>query len=127
MTYAGGFARWCLAATAVACLVSGGAAARTSTRQPSFKERQAITAALPASLRKEPVGCVWLQISVSNNPRFAKVVPEVLNATRPPCLRYAANGIWILKRLTRWKIIFNGSDLPRCSLHIPRDLTRCRR
>jgi hypothetical protein len=49
-----------------------------------------------------------------------------LNATRPPCLQYASNGYWILKKLRRWKIVFVGPDLPPCSLAVPRDLTRCR-
>src|SRR5881398_2765957 len=102
MRYVGRFARCCLAVTAVACLVGGGAAATTTARQPSFREREAITAALPGWLRRYPVGCVWLRISVSNNPRFAEVAPAFLNATQPPCIRYASNGIWILKRLTRW-------------------------
>src|ERR1051325_2148548 len=115
----GRFARCCLAVTAIACLVGGGAAATATARQPSFKEREAITSALPGWLRQDPVGWIWLRISVSNNPRFAKVAPSFLNATRSPCVRYASDGIWILKRLAKWKIIFNGSDLPRCSFHTP--------
>jgi hypothetical protein len=127
MKRVGQIVRAVLTVAAIACLLGGGAAASTAARKPTLKEREAITAALPAWLRRYPVGCVWLDISVSNNGRFAKVAPAFLNATRPPCLRYASNGIWILKRSAKWKIIFNGSVLPQCSLHVPGDLTRCRR
>ena len=103
---------------------AGAAAATTAARQPTLKERAAITAALPSGVRAKPVGCVWLDISVSaRDRRFAVVRPTYLNATKPPCVRYAANGYFILKRLTAWKIIFNGSDMPACSLHVPRDLS----
>jgi hypothetical protein len=98
-----------------------------AARQPTFKEREGLTLALPAWLRRYPVGCVWLKMLVSNNGAYAIVAPAFLNATRAPCLRYASNGYWILKRVTRWKIIFSGSELPPCSMIIPRDLTRCRR
>jgi hypothetical protein len=109
------------------CLVvTSAAGAAVAARQPTLSERAALTAALPASLRNEPVGCVWLQISVSSNPRYAKITPTFLNAERAPCLRYAADGYWIMKRTaTGWKTVFNGSDFPACSLKVPRDLTRC--
>jgi hypothetical protein len=107
-------------ATALAFLVLVGAA--QAKRAPSLTERAAITLALPAFLRNEPVGCVWLDVSVSNNEKYAIVAPMYLNATRPPCARYAANGEWILKKTTKWKVIFNGSDPPKCSLGIPKDL-----
>jgi hypothetical protein len=110
----------------VACIVAPVAYAGLAVRSPTLKERAAITAALPQWLRAYPVGCVWLDVSVSSmNARFAKVAPQFLNATRQPCGRYASNGFWILRRATKWRIVFNGSVWPPCSLRIPRDLTRC--
>jgi hypothetical protein len=96
-----------------------------AARQPTFKEREALTVALPEFLLRYPVGCVWLSMSVSNNGRYAKVEPRVFNATHPPCLQYASNGYLLLKKTTRWKIIFNGSQPPPCSLGVPHDLTAC--
>ena len=96
-----------------------------AARPPTFNEREALTLALPAWLRRYPVGCVWLSMSVSNNRRYAIVAPAFLNATRPPCLRYASNGYWILKKSPSWRIVFNGSVMPPCSLGVPRDLTKC--
>ena len=104
-----------------------GARSAEAARKPTFKEREALTAALPAWLRRYPIGCVWLEMSVSKNGRYAKVAPGFLNATRPPCLKYASNGYWILKRLTKWKIIYNGSTDPPCSLRVPRELAPCLR
>ncbi len=97
-----------------------------SKRPPKLGERAAITKALPASLRNVPVGCVWLDTAVSRNGRFALVSPVYLNALRLPCLRYASNGDWILrKRSAGWRVVFHGSDPPSCSLGVPRDLVRC--
>ena len=114
---------------AVAVLVSAGLAGTVQAkRAPRLSERAAITAALPAFLRSEPVGCVWLNITVSNNGKYAIAAPVYLNALRAPCLQYAANGYWILKKGgARWKILWNGSDEPKCSLAVPRDLTPCLR
>jgi hypothetical protein len=111
----------------VVCALALSATSASAARQPTVKERTAITFSLPTWLRHEPVGCVWLDIRVSNNGRYARVVPNVLNGTKPPCLRYAANGYWILKKTATWKIVFNGSDFPLCSEGIPRDLVQCRR
>jgi len=97
-------------------------ASAPAAREPTFKEREALTAALPPWLQREPVGCVWLDIRVSNNGRYATAGPVYLNALHLPCLRYAANGFWILKKTTRWKIIYNGSGPSSCSLHVPKDL-----
>jgi hypothetical protein len=114
-----------IVAAAFCLAVGAGAGVAAAARQPTLAERAAITAALPSFLRDEPVGCVWLRISVSTNPRYAKVTPVFLNAERQPCLKYAADGYWIMKRTTGWKTVFNGSDFPACSLRVPRDLTRC--
>jgi hypothetical protein len=117
--------RWIVSLLALAVLLPAGAA--QAKRSPQLGEREAITAALPAWMRGEPVGCVWLDVSVSNNGKFATATPVYLNALKPPCARYAANGYWILKKTTRWRIVYNGSEPPQCSLGVPRDLTPCMR
>jgi hypothetical protein len=104
---------------------AAGVGSTEAARQPTFKEREALTVALPEFLLRYPVGCVWLRMSVSNNGRYAKVEPRFLNATHAPCLQFASNGYLLLKRSTRWKIIFNGSQQPPCLLGVPRDLTAC--
>lgn len=115
-----------VALTAVVVLAATGFTGEVQAkRPPRLSERAAITKALPAFLRSEPVGCVWLDVSVSNNSKYAIAAPVYLNALHPPCLRYASNGYWILKKVTTWKIIWNGSDRPKCSLGVPRDLTPC--
>src|SRR6266511_231237 len=96
---------------------------RAAAREPTFREREAITAAMPAWLRRYPVGCIWLEISVSKDGRYAEAGPGFLNARRPPCSKYVSNGTWFLKKQTKWRIIFNGSDPPLCSLKVPRELT----
>jgi hypothetical protein len=108
------------AAAAVALVL---APAATAARQPTLTERAALTAALPASFQNEPVGCIYLGITVSSTGRFAKVTPVYLNAQKTPCVKYAANGWWILKKTGgSWKIVFNGSDMPPCSLGVPKDV-----
>jgi hypothetical protein len=94
-------------------------------RPPSLTERAAIAAALPQGLRAVPVGCVWLDVTVANAGGYAKVSPIFLNATNAPCVKYASNGFFILKRQPRWRIIYSGSELPPCKLHVPRNLSRC--
>ncbi len=111
---------------AVCAALASSASAASSARQPTMTERAAITAALPGWLHQYPVGCVSLDMSVSSVDRhFAKVAPQSLNAKHESCVRYASNGFWILKRTTKWRIIFNGSPWPSCAALIPRDLTRC--
>ena len=97
---------------------------RAVARQPTIKEREGITTAMPAWLRRYPVGCVWLEISVSSNGRYAKVGYGVVNPMKRPCSRYTSNGGWFLEKQAKWRIIFNGSDPPPCSLRIPRELTK---
>jgi hypothetical protein len=96
---------------------------KAAAHQPTFKEREGITNAMPAWLRRYPVGCVWLEISVSSNGRYAKAGYGVLNPMKRPCSRFVSNGGWFLKKQAKWRIIFNGSDPPPCSLKIPRELT----
>jgi hypothetical protein len=94
-----------------------------AARPPTNPERAVITQALPAWLRSYPVGCVWLIIRVSNNGRYALVEEGVNNPRQDPCVKYAFNGFWVLKRRAgRWKVIFNGSAGLPCSLGVPRDL-----
>jgi hypothetical protein len=105
------------------------AAPAAAARPPTFKEREAITAALPAFVRNTPVECLWLTIRVSSrNSRFAWVGSLYLNAIKPGsrCVRYASNGFFVLKKSPRWRVVFQGSTDPPCSLRIPRDLTSCR-
>ncbi len=104
------------------------AAVASAARPPTHTEREAITQALPAFVRNVPVECVWLDIRVSHNPRYAYVGSEYLNATAPGsrCVRYARDGFFVLQKTTKWKVVYSGSDRPRCALGIPRDLVGCR-
>ena len=97
-------------------------------RAPSVAERTAITRALPASLRKVPAGCVWIDIHISSTPRWASATPRwLVGATASdPCLRYAADGRYLLHRQgATWRIVFDGSDQTPCRLKAPRDLGAC--
>ena len=121
-------------ATAAAVVAGTRAGQAGHARNPTFKEREAITSALPKSLKRDPVGCVYLQIRASSDGRFARVGVGLLNALHEPCVRYASNGpYWILRKSgSRWKIIAETSGSafpPRCSLGIPRYLLvrPCRR
>jgi hypothetical protein len=99
-------------------------------RQPSLSEREAITRTLPAFLRRAPVECLFVKITVSTrNSRYALVVPQVINrrGKQSPCLKYAGNGFCIVKKTRIWRIIYEGSDPPPCSLRVPRDITACLR
>jgi hypothetical protein len=95
-----------------------------AARQPTLTERAAITAALPADFKRYPVGCVFLRTAASNNGHYATVTPVILNGLQQPCVKYGSNGHWILRKTTRWKIVFEGSVSPPCSLRVPRDLAR---
>jgi hypothetical protein len=116
-------------ASATALLVSLALLAPAeAARPPTFPQRVAITRALPVDVRALPAGCVVLRIQVSRNGRFATAAPRFLllaGAHSDPCLRYASNGYWILQRSSGWKVVFNGSDPPPCSLGVPPDLKRC--
>jgi hypothetical protein len=109
-------------------VLTGSASAGTkaaSSRPPTYREREAITKALPRGIRQTPVECLWLDIRVSSiNPRYAEVGGLYLNAHRRGdlCLRYAHNGGLFLKKGARWRVIFEGTTPPCSTLHIPRDL-----
>jgi len=121
-----GYGRCAIAvAFVVCCSCAAVAGAATVARQPTVAERNAIIQALPSYFRKFPIGCIWLDVTVSISGRYARVVPQDLNAGHGFCAKYAGNGYWILKKLTAWKIVFLGSVLPPCKLGIPRDLSRC--
>jgi hypothetical protein len=106
-----------LLAGAVAVAAVAAPAAANARRAPTFDERVAITRALQFA------------VAVSANGRFATATPEVLIPhpvpAKDPCLRYAGNGFFVLRKAGRWKVIFVGSDWPPCSLGVPRDLTAC--
>ena len=117
----------CASAAVVAAALSTASAA-LAARPPTFKEREAITAALPAFMRTTPVECLWLEVRVSSRDRrYAWVGGLYLNTMTPGsrCLRYGSNGFYVLKKAPHWKIIFNGSVDPPCSLGVPRDLALC--
>jgi hypothetical protein len=97
-------------------------AAATAARQPTLQERAAITAALPTLVQRYPIGCVYLGVVVSSNAHYAKVTPQVFYPLKASCLKYASNGWYILRKTSRWKIIFDGSVSPPCSLGVPKDL-----
>src|SRR6266508_1169310 len=103
-----------------------GAAPALASREPTVLEREQITNSLPPYIRNAPVECVFLKIRISSrDARYASVGVQPLNARRPHsrCLRYAGNGIDILKKQRgRWIRVYSGSVEPPCALGIPRDL-----
>jgi len=115
----------CRSVTVIATLAMLLPVSALAARQPTPIEREAITAALPAAFKRYPVGCVFLRTAVSNNGQYATVRPVILNGLRQPCVKYTSDGYWILRKSTRWKIVFEGSESPPCSLRVPRDLARC--
>ena len=98
-----------------------------ASRLPTERERAAVLRALPSYWRTSSASaCVAFVVRVSNNGRYARVQPSFLRTAR--CVRYASDGAYILRRgPTRWRIVFEGSDPPPCSLRVPRDLSRCLR
>jgi hypothetical protein len=101
------------------------APAADAARSPRLDERVAITRALPAWLRKLPVGCVRLVTVVSRDGGYATVTPQFLvrqGAADDPCLRYAGNGYFVLRKRAAWRVLGNRSDPPSCGWHVPRDL-----
>ncbi len=111
----------CTLALGVVAVLS--AAPASARRAPTFAERGAIVAALPAWLRAEPVGCTVIDVIVSANGKWAEAAPVFFTRNKG-CLRYAANGLFFLRRIgaARWRVVFNGSDPPPCALRVPRDL-----
>ena len=117
-------------AGSLALLSVAAAPVALASRAPTLREREAITNWYPARIRNAPVNCVHIAIRISSrDARYARTAVQMLNFRRPgsPCLQYASNGFYILKK-TRgtWRLVWQGSTQPRCSLRIPRDLTPCR-
>jgi hypothetical protein len=113
-----------LIAFAAAAAVFAGTTSTGHARNPTLKERAGITAGLPKSLQRIPVGCIYLPIRVSSDGRFARAGAAFLNWQHAPCARYPFNGPdWILRKTgTRWKIIaytIGSAAITRCSLGIP--------
>ena len=121
--------------TGAACLMLAGGCdigsdeRAPSARAPGHAERESIVRALPASQRNIPVECIRLDIAVSQDANYARLGFEFLNATRPGsrCIRYAFNGFAILQKTDRWRIVYNGSTDPSCSMNIPPELVGCTR
>jgi hypothetical protein len=109
-----------LAVAAVVLVVMTGAA--SAARQPTLAERTAITTALPAAFRAMPAGCLFLAMKVSNGGTYAEVDPTFL--LRQVCIKYASNGYLILHKVRKWKIVWSGSEVPKCKLHVPHDLVK---
>ena len=116
------------AVTAVALAILIAPAAVVAARAPSVAERTAITRALPAFLRAIPAECVWFDIRVSKRAEFASVQPRFLvtRAANDRCVKFASDGSFVLRRRgTRWRVVYNGSELPPCSRGFPKDLGPC--
>jgi hypothetical protein len=93
------------------------------SRNPTYKEREAITALLPRWLKRYPIGCLYVVIRVSSDGRYARLGVGFLNALHDPCIRYAFNGPdWIAKEThSHWKVIgYTGAVVGRpCAPGIP--------
>jgi hypothetical protein len=97
-------------------------------RQPSLGEREAITRTLPAFFRRAPVECVFVKITVSTRTsHYALVDVQVINwrTKRTGCSKYLHDGFYIVRKTKGWRVVYEGSDPPPCTLRVPRDLTPC--
>jgi len=114
-----------LLALVVASLISPAAA--PAARQPTLCERTEIVNSYPAYLRSAPAECIYFEILVSTrDPRYARVVLQLINPMKQPCHRYWGNGYDVLKKTRgKWRTVWSGSTQPRCSQKIPRDIVRC--
>ena len=100
--------------TRTVCALLVGLAALTplavAARSPTLGEREAIVHALPSLVRSAPVECMWLKVRVSNGGRYALADPTYMNFRTSRCARYAANGIFILRRSPSWRVVYVGSS-----------------
>lgn len=82
-----------------------------------------IERALPHFLSTIPSRCIRHDLKVSSNGEWARV-SLVLSGSPKKCLKYYVNGYWILKRNgdKQWRIVYNGSETPPCSLSVPKDI-----
>jgi len=90
----------------------------------SEREKAAILLALPRYLRV-PMNCAKTDIEISSDPSWARAEAiDVYDFRAKKCGRFAGNGYWLLKKSSagRWRIAFNGSEVPQCSVHAPKDL-----
>jgi hypothetical protein len=120
--------RFVVCAAVVTAVAAGACAGAGSKRMPTLVERAAIVAALPTDLTGEPVRCTAIDVTVSSDGKWAQATPVYL-AQNKGCVRYEANGWFFVRRLAsgHWKVVFDGSDAPPCSLHVPKDLANtCR-
>lgn len=109
-------------------LAAAAPSASLGARQPSLGEREAITRTLPASFRRAPVECIFVKITVSTrNARYAMVDAQVINwrNKRTGCSKYLHDGFYIVEKTKGWRVVYEGSEPPPCSLRVPRDLTPC--
>lgn len=88
------------------------------SRSPTVSERAAITAVLAPFVRGVPVACRRLDIYVWR--RYALVGTTYPKTLPSLCQRYRFEFAWILKRTTRWRVVYSGTKPPPCSLGIPR-------
>jgi hypothetical protein len=102
--------------------------ASSAADRPDARVGTAIVRAFPAGTKsywnRIPKTCHALDIRVSNNGRWATVT-SVFTPTEQ-CERWAGDGYSLLRRLPggSWRIVFEGSDPPPCSLRVRRDLIR---
>jgi hypothetical protein len=113
-----------IAVSVAACAACVSVTTASAARQPTPAERTAVLAVVHRELPQVPAKCVRTAVTISNNGRYALARPTF--STTRACIRYAANGFFVLAKAPRWHVIYNGSDPPRCSLHVPRDLIKCR-
>jgi|GEM_PF-6295267 len=112
----------------IACLLLAGCANSGTTseqrRRGSEQERAAILRALPRYLRV-PASCAKTDIKISSDRRWARAEAiDVYDYEARKCGRFAGSGYWLLKKSSagRWRIVFNGSEVPPCSIHAPKYL-----
>lgn len=93
-------------------------------RSSSERDKAAILLALPREFRV-PASCAKTDIKISSNPSWARAESiDVYDPAIKKCGRFGGNGYWLLKKSPsgHWRIVFNGSEVPPCSLHAPRDV-----
>ena len=119
--------RW-TALLALLLIAAACSSSKPTARPPTHREREGIVDALPAFVRKIPTECVQVDVRISHNSKYAFAGPEFFNAIKPSsrCARYAfGGGFFILRKTSGWKMVYEGSDPPPCSLKIPRELSGC--
>jgi hypothetical protein len=93
-------------------------------KSSSKREKAAISLALPREFRV-PASCATINIKFSSDPSWARAESiDVYDPATKRCGRFGGNGYWLLKRSDsgHWRIVYNGSEVPPCSIHAPKDL-----